>query len=226
MNVLRSTAVAVTAAAAILIAGCGSSSSSSSATTSRTTASAASSPAAVTPGTTSATTSSPTSSTSTASSTTSTFSTTASLARGFHLSSSAFAPGGQIPSNYTCDGSDLSPPLQISGIPPGTKELVLIMRDPDAPTGNFVHWALAGISPTTTSLPSGGVSGLVAPGRNSFGTLGYRGPCPPTGAKAHHYVLTLSALPAPSGLRSGFSADQLQSTATGIATLIGTYARP
>lgn len=227
MNGLRHTAraAAAAAAAAILIAGCGSSSSSTSITTSRTTQSAASR-AAVTPSTTSPTTISSSSSISTASSTTSTFSTTASLARAFHLTSSAFAPGGQFPSNYTCDGADLSPPLEISGVPPGTKELVLVMRDPDAATGNFVHWALAGIPPTTTSLPSGGVAGLVAPGRNSFGTLGYRGPCPPTGAKAHHYVLTLSALPAPSGLRSGFSADQLQSAATGIATLIGTYARP
>ncbi len=224
MSGLRSTAVAA-AAAAGLIAGCGSSSSSSS-ITSRSTQSAASS-AALTPSTSSSTTSSPgSSSISTTSSTTSTFSTTASLARGFRLTSSAFAAGGQFPSNYTCDGSDLSPPLQISGVPPGTKELVLVMRDPDAPTGNFVHWALAGIPASTTSLPSGGVPGLVTPGRNSFGTLGYRGPCPPTGAKAHHYVLTLSALPAPSGLGSGFSADQLQSAAIGIATLIGTYARP
>jgi Raf kinase inhibitor-like YbhB/YbcL family protein len=223
VNLVRSTTAA--ALAAILIAGCGGSSSSSGATSSRTNQSATSTPAAVTQSTTSATTASSSSSLSTpGTSTTSTFSTTATLAHGFHLTSPAFAAGGAIPAAYTCDGTDVSPPLQITGIPPGTRELVLVMRDPDSP-GAFVHWALAGIPPTTTSLPSGGVPGLVAPGRNSFGTLGYRGPCPPHGASPHHYVLTVSALSAPSGLRAGFSADQLSSAATGISTLIGTYAR-
>jgi Raf kinase inhibitor-like YbhB/YbcL family protein len=102
---------------------------------------------------------------------------------------------------------------------------VLVVRDPDAPGGGFVHWAVAGINPATTSFPAGGVSGQITPGRNSFGSLGYRGPCPPTGASAHHYVFTLSALASASGLRTGFSPDQLQTQALGIATLTGTYAR-
>ncbi len=100
-----------------------------------------------------------------------------------------------------------------------------MMRDPDAPSGNFVHWALAGIDPTTVGSQAGGVPGFVAPGRNSFGTLGYRGPCPPSGDKPHHYVLTLSALSARSGLKAGFSTDELRTNAVAIATLIGTYAR-
>jgi Raf kinase inhibitor-like YbhB/YbcL family protein len=129
-----------------------------------------------------------------------------------------------IPSDYTCDGTDTSLPLTWGGVPPGTKELVLVMRDPDAPGGNFVHWAVAGIDPTTTGFGAGGVSGMVIPGRNSFGTLGYRGPCPLQGS-THHYVITLSALAAPSGLQPGFSPDQLQTSALGIATLIGTYGR-
>jgi phosphatidylethanolamine-binding protein (PEBP) family uncharacterized protein len=98
------------------------------------------------------------------------------------------------------------------------------MRDPDAPGGDFVHWALAGISPRNGGFSAGGVGGQVVPGRNSFGTLGYRGPCPPPG-RAHHYVLTLSALSAPSGLRPGWHADQLRVRALALATLIGTYAR-
>jgi hypothetical protein len=164
---------------------------------------------------------SPTSQTSTSAAASTTGNT---LARGFHLSSPAFTAGGAIPARYTCDGADVSLPLAITGVPAGTRELVLIMRDPDAPTGNFVHWALAGIPPSTRALSSGGVPGLVAPGRNSFGTLGYRGPCPPA-AQTHHYVLSLDALGGASGLKPGFSADQLHTAALGIATLIGTYSR-
>lgn len=147
------------------------------------------------------------------------------LARGFHLTSPAFRPGAAIPSQYTCDGGDISLPLRFSGVPPQAKELVLLMRDPDAPSGNFVHWALAGISPSTTQLQAGGVPGQVVPGRNSFGRLGYKGPCPPRGDKSHHYVITLNALGGRSGLTPGFTADQLQTAAVGIATLIGTYRR-
>jgi hypothetical protein len=147
------------------------------------------------------------------------------LASGFRLTSPAFRPGAAIPRQYTCDGSDLSLPLRFSGVPRSARELVLVMRDPDAPGGNFVHWALAGIAPGATALPVGGVAGRVIPGRNSFGSLGYRGPCPPPGGGPHHYVLTLSALSGASGLRPGFAPDQLQTAALGIATLIGTYAR-
>lgn len=147
------------------------------------------------------------------------------LAAGFHLTSPAFRPGGRIPTVYTCDGRQSSLPVDWTGVPRGTKELVLVMRDPDAPGGTLTHWAVAGIPPTATGFAAGSVPGHVIPGRNSFGALRYAGPCPPVGAKAHNYVLTLSALAAPSGLRPGFNPDQLQSQALGIATLIGTYAR-
>jgi Raf kinase inhibitor-like YbhB/YbcL family protein len=147
------------------------------------------------------------------------------LARGFHLSSPAFHSDGPIPRQYTCDGSDLSPPLRISGVPAAAKELVLVMRDPDAPSGNFVHWALAAVPPGTTQLRAGGVPGQIIPGRNSFGSLGYKGPCPPRGDKPHHYVISLNALSGPSGLKPGFTADELQTAAVAIATLTGTYRR-
>ena len=132
---------------------------------------------------------------------------------------------GAIPARYTCDGAGISLPLRFSGVPRATRELVLIMRDPDAPSGNFVHWALAGIPPRTTALQAGGVPGQIIPGRNSFGGLGYRGPCPPHGSHAHHYVITLNALAGRSDLKPGFSADQLQTAAIGVATLVGTYRR-
>ena len=147
------------------------------------------------------------------------------LAAGFHLTSPAFGSGGAIPQAYTCDGRDISPPLRFSGVPRGAQELVLVMRDPDAASGNFVHWAVAGIAPTAAGFQAAAAPGSVASGRNSFGTLGYRGPCPPRGAKAHHYVLTLSALSGRSGLHPGFTPDQLRTAALGIATLVGTYAR-
>ena len=146
------------------------------------------------------------------------------LAGSLRLTSSAFRPNGAIPRLYTCNGRNTSLPLSWTGVPAGTKELVLVMRDPDAPSGNFVHWALAGIRPMPGMFSAGGVSGLVVPGRNSFGSLGYRGPCPPPG-RAHHYVLTLTALPARSGLRPGFDPEQLRVGALAIATLIGTYGR-
>lgn len=147
------------------------------------------------------------------------------LARGFRLSSAAFHDNGAIPRRYACDGTDTSLPLSWTGVPPGTRELVVVMRDPDAPGGDFVHWAVAGIRPDTSGFPAGSVGGLVIPGRNSFGRLGYRGPCPPPADHPHHYVITVTALGSSSGLRPGFSPDQLTARALGIATLTGTYAR-
>lgn len=147
------------------------------------------------------------------------------LASGFHLTSPAFRPGSAIPRTFTCDGRDVSLPLRYSGVPRTARELVLVMRDPDAPGGDFVHWAVAGILPSTRGFQTAGVPGLIVPGRNSFGTLGYRGPCPPRGGKAHHYVLTLIALSGRSRLPVGFNPDQLRVSALAIATLVGTYAR-
>jgi Raf kinase inhibitor-like YbhB/YbcL family protein len=139
-----------------------------------------------------------------------------------HLSSSVFHPGGPIPRQYTCDGADTQLPLTWSGVPKGTHELVLTMRDPSAPTPNFVHWAVAGIPASATGVPASGT----VEGRNSFGSTGYRGPCPSAG-KPHHYVITLSALSGPSGLNAGFATTAApRSAALAIATLIGTYARP
>lgn len=108
------------------------------------------------------------------------------------LTSPAFADGASIPSLYTCDGRDISPPLRWSGVPAGTRALTLVMRDPDAPGGNFVHWSLTGIRSSTTGIAAGAVPAGAVQGTNGFGTVGYRGPCPPSG-HAHHYVITLSS---------------------------------
>lgn len=147
--------------------------------------------------------------------------------RSLQLSSPVFSSGVTIPRQYTCDGQDLSPPVRWSGVPRGTRELVLLMRDPDAPGGTFTHWALAGIAPSTRSLGAGKSPPGAIEGRNGFGTLGYRGPCPPRGARPHRYVLTLSALARPARLKPGFSSDALGAVpAIASATLVGTYGRP
>lgn len=115
-----------------------------------------------------------------------------------HLTSSAFSHNGEIPTRYTCEGEDLSPPLQWSQLPPGTRSLALIIDDPDAPDPaaprmTWVHWLLY-------NLPagSGGLAEASEPpagtleGRNDFGRGGYGGPCPPVGR--HRYFHRLYAL--------------------------------
>jgi Raf kinase inhibitor-like YbhB/YbcL family protein len=149
-------------------------------------------------------------------------------ARGSIQLSSDFGPGASIARVHTCDGRDVSPPLHASGLPAGTKELIVIMRDPDAPGGNFIHWDVAHLSPSNRSLTL--AAGTAPPGavlgRNSYGSVGYRGPCPPSGP-AHHYVITVYALGQASGLKRGFSAGEVSGLPVlGQGTLTGRYARP
>jgi Raf kinase inhibitor-like YbhB/YbcL family protein len=141
--------------------------------------------------------------------------------------SSDFKPGATISRVHTCDGRDVSPPLHATGLPASTKEVVVVMRDPDAPGGNFIQWLIANLEPASgsMSLPAGTARPGAVLGRNSFGSLGYRGPCPPSGP-AHHYVITVYALGQPSGLRKGFSADDVSGLPVlGQGTLTGLYAR-
>ncbi len=144
------------------------------------------------------------------------------------LSSPAFTSGGSIPSQFTCSGRDISPSIRWSAVPGGARELALELIDLDAPGGPFVHWALTRIPPSLTSLAAGESTppGAVA-GRNSFGVIGYRGPCPPPGAKAHRYVFVLLALRSPSGLTQGFAAGGLTaSRALALGEFEATYGRP
>jgi Raf kinase inhibitor-like YbhB/YbcL family protein len=140
---------------------------------------------------------------------------------------SDFKPGARIARAHTCDGRDVSPPLHASGLASATKEIVVVMRDPDAPGGTFIHWAIAHLQPAngSVSLSAGARPSGAVLGRNSFGSLGYRGPCPPSGAP-HHYVITVYALGQPSGLHQGFSAGDVEGLPVlGQGTLTGIYAR-
>ncbi|HUC11402.1 MAG TPA: YbhB/YbcL family Raf kinase inhibitor-like protein [Stellaceae bacterium] len=117
------------------------------------------------------------------------------------LASPAFTSGSPIPAVYTCDGADISPPLTWSGVPRGTGSLVLIVEDPDAPSGVFRHWAVFDIPPATGGLATGYGRNRPAvgfdEGRNSFGNPGYGGPCPPRGGGVHHYQFRLLAISRP-----------------------------
>ncbi len=105
------------------------------------------------------------------------------------LSSPAFEPNQTIPKKYSCDGEN--PPLAIENIPKNTESLSLIVDDPDAPSGNFVHWVLFNISPQQKTIDESTAPGVE--GKNSLGTAGYTGPCPPCG-KLHHYHFKIYAL--------------------------------
>ena len=116
----------------------------------------------------------------------------------FRLTSPAFNPGAPIPPDFSCDAGDHSPALAWSGAPAGTKSYVLIVEDPDAPMGTFVHWVvfnlpadasgMAADAPKTAELADG-----ARQGNNGMGAVGYKGPCPPPG-KTHHYHFELFAL--------------------------------
>ena len=108
-----------------------------------------------------------------------------------NVTSSAFQEGANIPSKFSCDGANSSPPLQISDVPSEAKSLVLIVDDPDAPSGLFTHWAVWNISPQMSTIAEGSVPKGVQ-GTNDFGKSGYGGPCPPSGA--HRYYFKIFAL--------------------------------
>ncbi len=117
------------------------------------------------------------------------------------VTSTAFSEASTIPKKHTCDGQDVSPQLSWSGVPEGTKSLVLIMDDPDAPVGTFVHWVLYDLPPDVKELPEG-VQGVGVQGVNDFRRTGYNGPCPPRGP-AHRYYFKVYALDTTLGLKAG-----------------------
>ena len=109
--------------------------------------------------------------------------------RNLTIRSRAFAHNGQIPSKYTCEGENCNPPVEITDTPPQTKSLALIMEDLDAPRGIFVHWLVWNLAPhnSITEKTNQGIAGT-----NSFGKIGYGGPCPPSGT--HRYFFRVFAL--------------------------------
>jgi len=151
----------------------------------------------------------------------------------FVLTSPAIAPGAMIPSDYACTGSDKSPALAWSNAPQATKSFALIVLDPDAPGGTFIHWVAYNISAQTNSLPAGvpqteEIAGGGKNGINSFDHIGYNGPCPPPG-KLHHYYFRLFALDSMLTPGDKPNADALESAMKGhvlaTAELVGTFER-
>ncbi len=110
----------------------------------------------------------------------------------FGISSPAFEHNGMIPSRYTCDGSDVNPPLHIASIPAGAKSLALIVDDPDAPMGIWVHWVVWNMEPATLEIKENTVPPGAMEGMNDFRKHSYGGPCPPSGT--HRYFFKLYAL--------------------------------
>jgi Raf kinase inhibitor-like YbhB/YbcL family protein len=145
------------------------------------------------------------------------------------LASSAFDEGRLFPRQYTCDGDDLPPPLEWSGVPQDAASLALVLTDPDAPGGTFVHWTLFGIDPGIDSLAPGELPQGAEEGKNSFGDSGYGGPCPPEGDSPHRYVVTLYALKRTPALGKGASPKrvlaEIEKTAIAQGTLTGKYGR-
>jgi hypothetical protein len=147
--------------------------------------------------------------------------------------SSAFQEGDRIPSKYSCEGQDVSPPLAWSEPPAATQSFALVVDDPDAPGGVFTHWLLFNIPsdcrelaeavPSAPELPSGALQG-----KNDFGRIGYGGPCPPPG-RLHRYRFTLYALDQPLDLKAGASKkqvlDAIQGHILAQGQLTGTYQR-
>ena len=132
------------------------------------------------------------------------------------LSSPAFAEGELIPTKYTCDGENVSPPLEWEGVPEQAKSLALIVDDPDAPSGVFVHWLLFQIPVTESGLKEGAGgknSKRGLHGKNGFGKAAYGGPCPPSGT--HRYYFRLYALDAQLTLQSGAARSELDRRCAG-----------
>ncbi len=153
------------------------------------------------------------------------------------LRSPAFAEGQPIPRRYTGDGEDLSPPLSWSGLPPRATELALIMDDPNAPTSEpWVHWVIYNLPADEQGLVEG-IPPVARPdtpagcvqGKNSWASLGYRGPAPPKGHGIHHYIFRLFALndapDLPVGLDKGALLAAIQGHIITEAGLTGTYQR-
>jgi Raf kinase inhibitor-like YbhB/YbcL family protein len=143
------------------------------------------------------------------------------------ITSSAFESGGNIPSKFTCDGADANPALRVEGAPAEAKSLVLIVDDPDAPSGLFSHWLVWNMDPKTTEIAEGTAPSTGTQGKSDFGKTGYGGPCPPSGT--HRYYFKIFALDNQLNLSAGSKRGQLDSAMKGhiIAQgeLMGRYSR-
>ncbi|MBI2651735.1 YbhB/YbcL family Raf kinase inhibitor-like protein [Candidatus Woesearchaeota archaeon] len=142
------------------------------------------------------------------------------------LTSSAFEHGKEMPSEYTCDGIDISPELHIENVPKNAKSLALIMDDPDAPMGTFVHWVVWNI-PIDTKIIKKGAEPKGIEGKTNSGRTGYGGPCPPSGT--HRYFFKVYALDMVLTLKEGSTKKDLEAAMQNHiiekAEIMGTYGR-
>ena len=140
-----------------------------------------------------------------------------------NISSSAFENNGMIPKQFTCQGKDVNPALEIKGIPQGAKSLALIVDDPDAPRGTWVHWVVYNINPSNNRINEDSIPGVQ--GQNDFGRQNYGGPCPPSGT--HRYFFKVYALDSVLDLQAGASKKDVEEAMDGHilekAELVGRY---
>jgi len=141
-----------------------------------------------------------------------------------NVGSAAFTEAGMIPKQYTCDGADISPPLSWSTVPEGTKSIAIIVDDPDAPAGTWVHWLVYNLPPDLKGLPenilaketiaNGGMQGMT-----DFRRIGYGGPCPPSGT--HRYIFKVYAVDKLLDLYPGAIKKRLLQAMEGLSWLKG-----
>jgi Raf kinase inhibitor-like YbhB/YbcL family protein len=155
--------------------------------------------------------------------------TTSAAPQTIQVTSAAFRDGETIPTEFTCSGADRSPPLRWAGVPSGAVEVALIVDDPDAPGGTFLHWALFALPPGNGGVEAGTVPQGARQGKNGFGKVGYGGPCPPKGDPPHHYRFTVYGLSRKVDRPDGAPGEDVRrdAEAAAIATgrLIGLFGR-
>lgn len=152
----------------------------------------------------------------------------ASTETSMEIISPVFRAGTPIPQQYTCRGQNVNPPLNIFNVPEGTQSLTLIMHDPDAVSGDFLHWLVWDIPPNTESIPVNSVPVGALQGQNGRGESVYMGPCPPAGSGTHNYVFDFYALDTTLDLPAGSAiGDVIKAQAGHVldhCELIGTFA--
>ncbi len=141
------------------------------------------------------------------------------------ISSTSFSNQGKIPKKYTCDDANVNPPLTFNAIPPSSRSLLVIAEDRDSNPKDFTHWTIFDLNPSINGLNENSVPDQATEGVNSFGNIGYDGPCPPNGT--HRYVFKLFALDSVLGLERGAKKEEILSKIQGHildeAELVGTY---
>jgi Raf kinase inhibitor-like YbhB/YbcL family protein len=146
---------------------------------------------------------------------------------GFTVTSPAFADNTAIPNEYSCGGRNVPPPLHWQNVPPAAESLAVVVDDPDAPGGLYVHWVVTGIPPSTTEIGGGLLPETAVVSLNSADTAEYFGPCPPEGTGVHHYRFQLYALNKPLMLAPTTpvpeSTKTIVDTSIGVARTVGLF---